>query len=461
MDHKNKITREVKIFLEEMNVPMEKLQILVGLSGGRDSMALFSVLFELKKSMGFSLAAVHVDHLIREESEEDAAFVKAFCEEKEVPVVIRKVDIPAIAKEKNKSLEEAARDERHRILREEREKWEAQGYSCFIALAHHQNDQAETVMINLLRGAGLRGLSGMSKVRGFLIRPLLNISREEIDRFVSENQIPYREDKTNQDTLYVRNRIRHELLEEMKTYNPGIVASLADMAERFREDEEVLKELGEKVYHEALTCRGDLKIEKVKGESAAIRKRVLSRFLEDKGVRRNVSRVHLDQADKLLFSASGKSLDLPGSLTLKRSYDILTINCFCGEVLPDDERKSLFGEDFGMEILKEKDAFQGEIPDLTYEKWMKADGMTKRPIFRERRDGDYLLILKEDKKTLGKKKLKDVLMDAKVPREERDLLPVLAEGSFIWWVPGIRMSDSVKIDKDTEKILHVFKKDGV
>lgn len=239
----NALTGTVSAFCRREGIVLQGKTVLTALSGGRDSIALLCALMELGTEEGFSVAAAHYNHHLRKTAQRDEKFVRAFCAGRGIPLVVGGGDVAAFAREMGMSTEEAARTLRYRFLEEAAEQMGAD----FIATAHHEQDNAETILINLLRGTGLRGLGGIPPVRGRIIRPLLAVSRREINNYIEQNTLPYVEDETNAQTVYTRNRLRKELLPLLDVLFPGSVERIALAASRFRQDEDYLEQQAERL----------------------------------------------------------------------------------------------------------------------------------------------------------------------------------------------------------------------
>ena len=227
----------VSAFCRREGIELKGKTVLCALSGGRDSVALLYALMKLGAEEGFAVAAAHYNHRLRETAQRDEDFVRAFCAGRGIPLAVGGGDVAAFAREMGMSVEEAARTLRYRFLEETAEQMGAD----FIATAHHAGDNAETILMNLLRGTGLRGLGGIPPVRGRIIRPLLEISRKDIDDYMEKNVLPYVEDETNAETVYTRNRLRHELLPLLEEIAPGSVGRVALASSRLRQDEDYLE----------------------------------------------------------------------------------------------------------------------------------------------------------------------------------------------------------------------------
>ncbi len=413
--------------------------VAAALSGGRDSVCLLHVLQQLSVKLSFKLMAVHVHHGLREEADADEAFCRKLCEDLGIELWTNRVDTPARVKADGESVEEAARNLRYAVF----EELVKTGNVQRIALAHHQQDQAETVLLHMLRGSGLTGLCGMKAKRLPYIRPLLEVPAAEIDDYIKENALPHVEDSSNQDTAYRRNHIRHQLLPLLqREYNPEIVRALAHMAVRLQEEEDYLNMQTPDVSEE-------ISISWLLQYPVNLQKRILRKWLREHGLVQDVQQVHIEQLLDLVRGSTGRRISLPKGLTAQKSYDILVIH----RSIPCQILQQGFPS-FQMEYMPLAQAIkhwdnQQQVPALKEEKWLSADVLESKPVWRTRRTGDYIVVAG------GRKKLKDFLIDEKVPREERDKLLLLADGAHILWVFGYRISDAVKITENTQQVLHV------
>ncbi|MCQ2551948.1 MAG: tRNA lysidine(34) synthetase TilS [Clostridia bacterium] len=281
----NKLRDKIKKVIIDEELITKGERVALGLSGGPDSICLLEILFSLKEEIGFTLEALHVNHMIRGvEADEDELFLKEYCQEKGVPLTSVKLDVSALSKENDKTEEEMGRD--LRIL--ELKKLGADK----IALAHNKNDQAETILMRIIRGTGVSGLCGMEiKREDGVIRPLLRTPRAEIEEFVAENNLPARQDKTNFEAEYTRNKIRLELLPKLLEFNPNIVDALDRLSASASDDEELLSAIAD----EFLQSNRDkvLKIKDLSQLSDAVFARVITRYLASFGLTEDISAVHI------------------------------------------------------------------------------------------------------------------------------------------------------------------------
>lgn len=473
--------REIRSFFDRWPAEEGPCIVLHALSGGRDSAALLYALRELQKEKGYDLRAIHVHHGIRNEAGRDEDFCRELCRKLEIPLVIVHVDALTYARERGMSLEAAARELRYQALEKEAETLLSDEASSrlWVTLAHHQKDQAETLLLHLLRGSGLKGLGGMMPIRpmntqrGFFARPMLDVSEEEVETYLASRSVDipsfeglsHVEDASNLDEHYTRNRIRHELIPLLqREYNPRIVETLARSAALLSEEEqfieasveEMAKDYGWKDEGAVFDLRMFDTLPDV------VKSRRLRRFLESQGRLTDVEEKHIRALIDLAEGRSGRQVMLPHNLTATKSYDILFLTFFAHKTDEDTVNTALNDEDlYEMEILsieEVKAKYPTGVPDRPFEKWMDLDKMVSMPIWRYRKEGDYLLVRRKtvEGTTLGKQKLQDFFINQKVPREKRKTMRLLSDGSHIVWVAGWRMSDGVRLTETTKTVLHVY-----
>ncbi len=434
---------------EEMQAFLRKEDtVIAAVSGGCDSVCLLLTLAEVRKRLPFTLRAVHVNHGIRgEEADGDEAYVQELCARLSVPCTAVRADVPAEAAAGGRSLEEAARDRRYRILTEEARKEAAPEKRVLIALAHHRDDQAETLLLNLFRGAGLRGLSGMRKLtlreEGiWLYRPFLDCSRDRLREAVLAAGATWREDSTNFDTSLRRNYIRKVLLPGAEERFPGAVVRLAETARLTGLAADYLDEEAEEALRKVKTEEGGLELGELRTLAPVLRQAVLRRWLSENGGLKDVTARHYEAAESLLQAQSGSSLSLPGGRVLLRRQEDLVIRgreaggeAFC----PPVWRSRTFSFEKTM-----------EIPDSPYTKWMDRDKIFGSFSFRGRQEGDWFYLPDG-----GRKTVKSYLTERKIPAEERDRIPLLAVGSHVLWIVGWRLCHSVRITDATREVLEI------
>ena len=397
----NKLTAALR--QQKMVQPGDTL--ICAVSGGADSIALLFGLYLLKEKLGFTLEAAHFNHHLRgEESDRDEAFVREFCHRYDIPLHVGSGNVTA----GKKGLEAAARDARYAFLRT---------LSGKIATAHTADDNAETVLLHLIRGTGLKGLGGITPVSGNVIRPMLGITRAEVEEFLEEWCLSHIEDSSNGSDAYLRNRVRHHVMPLLKEENPRIAENLSAMAQRLRLDEEYL------------SCQADFGIlptvENLKTLHPAVRSRCLEKFLKESGVR-EPEQSHIASLEALVFSdrPSAKA-SFPGGVTIARNYDRLqvlnqepepeTVVLPCpGEVIFGPCRVTCAP---ASEIIQSPEAFT-VVPEGTI-------------LLRSRHCGDALRL------SGGSKSLKKLFIDRKIPAAERNTLPVACDDRGILGVGSI------------------------
>jgi tRNA(Ile)-lysidine synthase len=453
--------------------------VVVGVSGGPDSMCLLYVLKSLCGPEGryanIKLHVAHLDHGLRGESgRADAAFVADLAAQWGLPCTLGQDDVPALARKHHRSLEDAARRARYAFLR----RVAAQVGTARIAVAHQADDQVETLMMHWLRGSGLAGLAGMRALEGDVIRPLLAISRAAILRYCEQHQLAYREDASNQDRRFLRNRIRHDLLPVLEQYNPSLRETLLRSAAVLAEEEAYIQTQVDACWPQVIVSEERFRLEgnvvAYRALPLALRHHVLLRAgLRVSGGETHLELRHAEAGDALLLGTSGSgTVHLPGKLRLRRAYSRFFI-----EYLAEGEQRErapagqsekaaplpLPGEArlAGSPWLVRARVLEGQSsPPPGYERggvkgrrgYMDLDAVIAyQPLHvRTRRAGDRFrpLGMQTDKK------LQDVLVDAKIPRAERDALPlVCGVDDRILWVAGYQVADQVKLTPKTQRVV--------
>lgn len=427
-------------------------KVVIGLSGGMDSVCLFHIL----KDLGYQLEAVHVHHGIRgAEADEDAEFVKKLCERYNIPFHGYWFDVPKISRENHLSEEEAGRIVRKEVFSQVQKECGAK----HIALAHHGNDRAETFLFNLSRGTGVKGLGSMKPVQENIIRPLLWAERKEIEQYVQEKGYDFVEDATNSSAEYTRNKIRHQVIPELEEINPKSVAHICSAAEKLSAVSAYIDREAEKLCRlSAVMYQKEVQILKFafyQGD-VVLRIPVLQKCVEYlSGSLANITEEHLEKLLSLFEMQTGKEIHLPYGITGVRTYE--GIRMFFREEKMETEPVEITGEGtwlFGgmtfkvsVEPWDERKIF----PIKNYTKCFDYDRITDKVFLRTRESGDYLEINKDH----GKKSLQDYLVNEKVPKDERDKVMLLACSNHILWVVGKRISEYYKVTKDTKKVLKV------
>ena len=399
-------------------------RVICAVSGGADSVALLFAMYLLRERLDITLEAAHFNHRLRgEESDADEAFVKELCSRYDIPLHLGSGRIlPG-----KKGLEAAAREARYAFLRSLPGK---------IATAHTADDNAETVLLHLVRGTGLKGLGGISPMNGNVIRPMLTVTRRGVEAFLSEYALPHREDSTNATDLFLRNRIRRNVMPLLLQENPSLAENLSDMALGLREDEEYLSQMAGE------TLPGVTELRKM---PPALRARALERFLKENGVPEPEKR-HIALLEQLVFSDKPSArADLPGGITVARRYDTLEV---LGEAQPLSERVlegSLELPELGLRVVcAEADTIVNTLDTFTVVPAGKI-------VVRSRLPGDRIRL------SGGTKSLKKLFIDRKIPASERLRIPVIADEAGVLGVWSIG-ADQNRIPKALPAVTIRFEK---
>ncbi|WP_372995134.1 tRNA lysidine(34) synthetase TilS [Lutispora sp.] len=432
--------------------------IVVGLSGGPDSMCLLHVLMGLKEAWGLKIYAAHLNHQFRgRDADEDALYVKKKCEEWGIEVFIQVFNVPAYAKEKGLSSEEAGREIRYKLFYEVAHKVGANK----IAIAHNMNDNAETVLMNLFRGSGIEGLKGIEATRGEIIRPLINVRRDEIEAYCHEKKLNPRIDKTNLEPIYGRNKVRLELIPYIeKHFNGNIMSTLQRLSDIVTIENDFLNKEAKKLLLK-IAIIGENSIEyninKMNDIHPALLRRVIRMGIEQLiGTLKGIEYRNIEGVLDLLGKSTGAAIILPHNIKAYISYDklILRINTQSEPYkyyLELENDRDNIAEFFDFTVrLTTVDASQiGDIKKDKYKVYIDKGKVKQKLVLRNRFDGDVFspIGLK------GSKKLKEYFIDEKIPKEERDNIFLIADGKEIVWVLGRRLSEKYKITSDTKEAI--------
>lgn len=392
-------------FIREQNLMAPGDTVICAVSGGADSVAMLFALYLLREKLGITLEAAHFNHNLRgEESLRDETFVRELCARYDIPLHMASGEI----RPGKKGLEAAARDARYTFL---------ESLPGKIATAHTADDNAETILMHLVRGTGLKGLGGIAPQRGKLIRPMLGITRREVEDFLAEWHLPHVEDSTNETDAFLRNRLRHHVMPLLAAENPRIVENLSQMALRLREDEACLTRQS---HYETLP-----EVETLRTLPSAVRSRMLERFLKENGVREPED-VHIAQAEALVFSDSpSASAAFPGGVTLSRQYGHLTANPTGEAFTPVTLTCPGSAEAAGIRITCEP---AGELAQSENLLTVCPSG---KIFIRPRQTGDKIRL------SGGSKSLKKLFIDRKIPAAVREQIPVVCDETGILGVYSI------------------------
>lgn len=486
----------VDSFFRQWKMAQEGDSILLGISGGADSICLARYFLARREAFSLKLYAVHINHMLRgEEAKRDEEFVREFCRKWNLPLNVEYRNIKEESRQKKCSEEEAGRIARYECF----EKY-AMEYHCEkIAVAHHQNDAAETILFRMLRGTGAQGMAGILPVNGKIIRPFLCLNREEITDILQNIGQDYVNDSTNTSEEYSRNYIRHRILPEMEQINPKATAHISELGMQMQELLAYVTPQMEKLYEEQVIAneRGELFL----SERAYSRmhlfeqKEILRRMLfEISGHRKDISLVHVEQLLALMDNTEGKQQNCPYGVLAKRVRGGLLLM-----KLPDAtslfQKKKKGKKDGSASKEKIQPVYVSLLPGSKVEeivslpsagvpqsseetvrffnkveiqfsilpwnggkvvkrdcvKYFDYDKMKCKPCLRTRDTGDYFIMDKEGRrKSLGR-----YFIDTKIPASDRDGQLLLADGSHIMWIIGGRISEFYKVSSETKRVLRV------
>lgn len=457
--------KNIEQVLKRLIAPGDK--VLVGVSGGTDSIALLHVLHWFSKIQNYSLIVVHIDHMARgKDSVTDADFVESVAEKLKLPFYLKKNDVGIERLQLKTSFQDAARIIRYQFFEDT---LQAVGGNK-VALGHSADDQVETILMNIVRGTGLKGLTGIPQVRGYIIRPFLEIHRKDLEVYLKENDISFRDDSSNSDKKYLRNRIRHELIPHLETYNPGIKKCLQKMSEIAREEDSLLSQMIRDIFKQkSRFLEGNEKnivwdIDEFQFYPVALRQRLVREiFCRITGDMQAITAHHVQQIINLFNSPKvGKVLNIPRGVTVTCNYDSMLFAKRVDGICENEPLVTPIAVPGTTELLEghirrvQTQIFtdKGDLSSLDTGRQAFFDlektgfGIQVR-FFRA---GDRFCPLG----MTGNKKLKSFFIDRKVPRSMRSQIPILTNADDdIIWVYGQRISHLYRVTDKTEKVLFI------
>ena len=481
----NEIIDKIYRYIEQNNMLTDCERVVVGLSGGADSVCLLMVLkgYIERKHLQTELCVVHVNHGIRQEAGDDEEFARVLCERMGVEFMAYHIDAAGLAKQLGMSVEEAGRKERYRIFNEA-----CKGRNARIAVAHHMNDQAETVLMNLSRGTSLKGIGGIRPVRDNIIRPLLSVTRAEVEEVLKGFNQPYVIDATNLCNGYTRNSLRNVVIPYMtEKVNAHTVENIAYAAEELQKNFDFIEAEAQKAYDKHVYV-GDTVVLRLYGEEFAglhevIRKRVIYKAVHAlTQTAKDIYKVHVNAVDELIRKQVGSSVDICYGLCAVREYDDIVVSSERVsrqdknepleeyELSDDDIEKLKAGQKvtiqeniyYNNETLQMK-SVQIELSlhsnyeknrnyaNSRYAKAFDYDKISGKPCIRKRMAGDRIVINREG----NQRKLKNEFIDRKVPENMRDNVLLVCDDTGVLWAVGVRRSERALIDDNTQNVLEV------
>ena len=488
--------QEVQKRIIERNMMQGGDKVLAAVSGGADSVCLLLILEALRGQLGYMLEVVHVEHGIRgEESRQDEVFVEELCHRLEVPVYTVSVDVPSYAAEQGIGLEEAARILRYEVFEEL-----ALARGAKVALAHHMEDNAETVLFQMMRGSGLHGLCGMQPIRQsesgvVYIRPLLDVHRAEIEDFLKSRGEAWREDRTNQETEYSRNYVRQVILPQLLRLNDRAVEHINQSAEQLSELRDYMEQGKRQVKDQVVLEDGvSLRISKLLELHPALQKElILDAVAQTAGSRKDITAGHVKSVLDLCEKQSGREVHLPYGIVARRDFDCLVLaiedakterlkrTCrtlveergVTGDscLVVNEEQLVELAQADGTEVLEvplgtsdetlqiKVFSYHGEnlkFLENPYTKWMDYDKIRHGFCIRTRQSGDYFIGDSQG----HHKKLKQYFTEEKISVSERNARWLLAQDSLVLWLVGGRISEHLKVTDETKLVVEITYQGG-
>ncbi len=399
--------------------------ICVALSGGADSVCLLHILKSLEDELNIKLSAFHLNHMLRgEEADRDEAFVRELCEKLSVPLTVEHADINSVARQRGQSIELAARNVRYELLKKH-----SNGQ---VAVAHTASDNLETVIYNLARGSGIKGLCGIPPVRDIYIRPLIECTRAEVLDYLDKNRIPFVTDSTNLTDDYTRNFIRHHIVPDVLRLNSSAEKTVLENCKNLREDSDFLNGMALKIYS-IIAREESLDAAILAEQSPAVAKRVLALFFKEKtGI--NPDNLHTNRMYEALLC--GKKVSLPMGYYAKRDKERYIIT---REGLPKKTH-------YDTEISYKTRNFHDNVYNLLLKNTIDCDKIVGKLTLRTRAEGDRIALAGRG----CTKSLKKLMNEHKIDESKRDTLPVAADDEGVVWVYSVGVAERVKVDRNTK-----------
>lgn len=459
------IFEKVLSTINKYNLIENEDKVVIGISGGPDSVCLLHILYRLKEIMNIDVYAAHLNHQIRGlEAQKDALYISQLCEELGITYFVKSIDVPTYCKENGLSIEEGARKLRYEMFEEIRIKT----HSNKIAIGHNLNDQSETVLMRMMRGTGLQGLRGIEHVRdNKIIRPILDIERTEIEMYCEEYDLKPRIDQTNLESIYTRNKIRLELIPYMSdNFNPNIIQSLVRMSSSLKSDSDYIEQEAYKSFKQVCDLKidsVDISLKEYINLHSSIKVRVLRNAIKHiNGDTNFIDQKHIEDIMDLEGEEKiNKMLNLPRGLFAYRRKGLITLTK--KEIVNEEIEFCYNIPSEGFIKIKELGLIlETQVMSIDKFRSMKTDKKSKGfdfnqikggIIVRNRKPGDKI------KLAGGSKKIKDLFIDLKIPREDRCKIPVITDEEGILCVGDYKTSEKYKIDSKTKEVLKIsFKK---
>jgi tRNA(Ile)-lysidine synthase len=437
--------------IEKHRMIRKNEKIILGLSGGMDSVFLFHYLMHIKSVKDISVYCIHINHKLRGvESDKDSDFVKKLCESNDIPVKIIKKDIKGYADSEGMNLEDAGR----KIRYQEFSKFAGETGRCSIATAHHRDDNIETILMNINRGCGNNGLMGIPYTRDNIIRPLLDITKAEISDYLKENNLEHITDKSNKDNKYTRNRIRNSVIPHIKKeMGDRFFNNLMKLSAIIEEEEQYWKNTVRNIACDTIKSydKSTLVLDrnKLKDLDLVVQKRLIRYIIERlKGDIKDIESVHVESIIDLINNkGTNKRVILSGDLSAENVYDDFKLSFKANET--DNKKRKIC-----IENIKNNNEILDKIKSNTNDSFIQyfdSDKVGKNLLLRKREPGDRIKPLG----CVGSKKVKDYLIDKKIPTDKRNGDIIMTCDKGIIWIVGHIISDNFKVTKKTKNIIKI------
>ncbi|GCD09195.1 tRNA(Ile)-lysidine synthase [Clostridium tagluense] len=452
---------KVMNFIKENSMFDKGDKVIVAVSGGPDSTCLLYILNELKEELGIKLFGAHINHCLRGlEADRDEEYAKKTCESLNIDFYSKKVDVHRISEEKSISCEMAGREVRYEFFSELMIKLTASK----IALAHNANDQAETILMRIMRGTGIEGMVGIKPVRDKIyVRPILHLSRSEIEKYCDDNNIQPRIDKSNAEKIYARNKVRLDLIPYIEeNFNKDVINTINRLSDILKKDNDYLENISEKEYKKHCVIGDQMVI--INKNAFLKHEAILSRIIRQSllAVNHNLynfEKIHIWNIIELQKHDTGKSIMLPQDIIVENCYGDVHIHIhkkvtevnnkeYCLKVNEKNFIQSL-NRVIEIDVISKLQFIEGKEND--YIMYFDYDKIVEPITLRYRKQGDKFVPLGMK----GNKKLKDLFMDLKIHKDKRNEIPLICFGPDIAWVVGYRISEKFKVSKNTKNILQI------
>ncbi len=445
----NKVLKTIKKY----NMLSHGDTVVLGFSGGADSCAMFSIFLGLREEYELKLIVCHINHMLRdEEADRDEEFVRKMCEKNNVSFRLLKTDVAEIAKQRRESTEKCGRDIRYSFFRET-----ALMYNGKIATAHTASDNAETVLFNLTRGCGVRGLGGIPPVRDNIIRPLIEVTREEIEKYCNDNKINYVTDSSNLTRDYTRNKIRLDAVKVFKQINPSFEQTIARMSEQMRGHVLHINNTAREILDRIITEKG-CKVKELNACDDAIFSEIIYILASEYDVVPEA--VHIGMIRQICRTSGAVELKSKIFAVSKQGYLRIikrSEETSLQETEYDGQKSIVINNKKITFSLVNIDEFNNRKKNykLVFDNSLDYDTISLPAVFRSRKSGDFFRLPKRN----VTKPLKKLFCEMKIPQEQRNSVLVFACGSDVMWIEGAGVSDDHRVTKDTKKVLIIETKE--